>query len=73
MLLDLPAHDRHDVVEVLGHDAGDADFESVAATPALIDQIVGRTKPAGAIPGGWRRSSPDALHAPFERRCAKVT
>jgi elongation factor G len=31
MLLDLPAHGAADVVEVLEHDAGEADFESVAA------------------------------------------
>ncbi len=41
MLLDLPAHGAADVVEVLEHDAGDADFASVAAAHrALIDQIV---------------------------------
>ena len=41
LLLDLPAHGAADVVEVLEHDAGDADFESVAAAHrALIDQIV---------------------------------
>ena len=41
MLLDLPAHDRHDVVELLGHDSGESDFDSVsAAHRALIDQIV---------------------------------
>ena len=69
MLLDLPAHDRQDVVEVLGHDAGDADFESVAAAHrALIDQIVEEDEDLlaqyledGADP------SPEALHAPFEK------
>jgi elongation factor G len=69
MLLDLPAHNRHDVVEVLGHDSGDADFESVAAAHrALIDQIVeedeellARYLEEGADP------SPDELHAPFEK------
>ena len=41
MLLDLPAHGAADVVEVLEHAAGDADFESIAAAHrALIDQIV---------------------------------
>ena len=41
MLLDLPAHHGRDVVELLGHDDGDSDFESVAlAHRALIDQIV---------------------------------
>ncbi|MBW7903648.1 MAG: elongation factor G [Rhodocyclaceae bacterium] len=69
MLLDLPAHDRHDVVEVLGHDDGDADFASVAAAHrALIDQIVEEDEDLlakyledGADP------SPEALHAPFEK------
>ena len=69
MLLDLPAHDRHDVVEVLGHDSGDADFESVAAAHrALIDQIVeedeellARYLEEGTDP------SPEELHAPFEK------
>ena len=69
MLLDLPAHGAHDVVEVLEHDTGDADFESVAAAHrALIDQIVeededllARYLEEGADP------SPDELHAPFEK------
>ncbi|MDQ5942993.1 MAG: elongation factor, partial [Pseudomonadota bacterium] len=69
MLLDLPAHGRHDVVEVLGHDSGDADFESVAAAHrALIDQVVeededllARYLEEGTDP------SPEELHAPFEK------
>jgi len=69
MLLDLPAHDRRDVVEVLEHSAGDADFESVAsAHRALIDQIVeedetllARYLEDGADP------RPQELHAPFEK------
>jgi len=69
LLLDLPAHGRQEVVEVLGHDAGDADFASVAAAHrALIDQIVeedeallARYLDDGADP------SPDELHAPFEK------
>jgi elongation factor G len=69
MLLDLPAHDAADVVEVLEHDAGDADFESVAAAHrALIDQIVEEDEDLlaqyledGADP------SIAALHAPFEK------
>ena len=68
-LLDLPAHDRHDVVELLGHDSGEADFESVvAAHRALIDTIVeedetllARYLEDGADP------SLDELHAPFEK------
>ena len=69
MLLDLPAHGAADVVEVLEHDAGDADFESVAAAHrALIDQIVEEDEDLlaqyledGADP------SIVALHAPFEK------
>lgn len=69
LLLDLPAHDRSEVVEVFAHDAGDADFASVAAAHrALIDQIVeedetllARYLEDGADP------SPADLHAPFER------
>jgi len=69
MLLDLPAHGAADVVEVLEHDAGDADFESVAAAHrALIDQIVEEDEDLlaqyledGADP------SITALHAPFEK------
>ena len=69
MLLDLPAHRGQDVVELLGHDDGESDFESVAsAHRALIDQIVeededllARYLEEGADP------SPDELHAPFEK------
>jgi elongation factor G len=69
MLLDLPAHNRHEVVEVLDHTAGDADFDSIAAAHrALIDQIVeedenllARYLEDGADP------LPDELHAPFEQ------
>ncbi len=68
LLLDLPAHHGADVVDVLEHDSGDADFESVAdAHRALIDQIVeedesllARYLEDGADP------SIDELHAPFE-------
>ena len=69
MLLDLPAHRGQDVVELLGHDDGDSDFESVAtAHRALIDQIVeededllARYLDEGADP------SLEELHAPFEK------
>ena len=69
MLLDLPAHHGQDVVEVLGHDDGESDFESVAATHrALIDQIVeededllARYLDEGSDP------SVEELHAPFEK------
>ena len=69
MLLDLPAHDRSEVVEVLGHTAGDADFESVeAAHRALIDQIVEEDENllARYLEDG-QDPSLDELHAPFEQ------
>jgi elongation factor G len=69
LLLDLPAHGAADVVDVLDHADGDADFASVqAAHRALIDQLVEEDEDLlaqylddGADP------SPDALHAPFEK------
>ncbi|MFA7292162.1 MAG: elongation factor G [Rhodocyclaceae bacterium] len=69
MLLDLPAHDGDEVIEVLGHDSGETDFESVAAAHrALIDQVIEEDENLlakyledGADP------SPDELHAPFEK------
>ena len=69
MLLDLPAHDRRDVVEVLEHDAGDADFASVPlAHRALIDQIVeeDETLLARYLEDGKDPSVAD-LHAAFEQ------
>jgi len=69
MVLDLPAHGRKDVVEVLEHDSGDADFDSVQqAHRALIDQLVeededllARYLEAGVDPAAGE------LHAPFEK------
>ncbi|QDX81308.1 elongation factor G [Denitratisoma sp. DHT3] len=69
LLLDLPARHASGVVEVLEHEAGDSDFESVAAAHrALIDQLVeedeellARYLEDGADP------APAALHAPFEK------
>ena len=69
MLLDLPAHGAADVVEVLEHAAGDADFESVAAAHrALIDQIVEEDEDllAQYLEDGADPSAAD-LHAPFEK------
>ena len=69
MLLDLPAHGAADVVEVLEHDGGDADFESVAAAHrALIDQIVEEDENllAQYLEDGADPSVGD-LHAPFEK------
>ncbi len=69
LLLDLPAHGRQDVVEVLEHDKGDTDFDSVAhAHRELIDQLVEEDESLlaqylddGKDPGAA------ALHAPFEK------
>ncbi len=69
MLLDLPVRHGEEVVELLGHDDGESDFESVAAAHrALIDQIVeededllARYLEEGADP------SVEELHAPFEK------
>ena len=69
MLLDLPAHHSQDVVEVLGHDDGESDFESVAAAHrALIDQIVEEDEDllAKYLDDGVD-PNPDELHAPFEK------
>jgi len=69
MLLDLPAHNSSEVVEVLEHTAGDADFESVAAAHrALIDQIVEEDEDllARYLEDG-QDPSPEELHEPFER------
>ena len=73
LLLDLPAHDRHDVVEVLEHDGGrgdvTSDFDSIAhAHRQLIDQLVEEDESllARYLEEG---KDPDAaeLHAPFEK------
>lgn len=69
MLLDLPAHHGQDVVEVLGHDSGESDFESVAdAHRALIDQIVEEDEDllARYLDEG-KDPDPAELHAPFEK------
>jgi elongation factor G len=69
LLLDLPAHDRHDVVEVLEHDAGDADFDSIAhAHRELIDQLVEEDESllARYLEEGRDPAAAD-LHAPFEK------
>jgi elongation factor G len=69
LILDLPAHDRHDVVEVLEKDSGDADFDSVAAAHrALIDQIIEEDEDllAKYLEEGVEPSAAE-LHAPFEK------
>lgn len=69
LLLDLPAHRGADVIEVLEHASGDADFDSVAeAHRALIDQVVeeDETLLARYLEEGAEPSAAE-LHAPFER------
>ena len=69
LLLDLPAHGSADVVEVLEHDSGDADFDSVAeAHRALIDQLVEEDEDLlmQYLEDGADPSTSD-LHAPFEK------
>lgn len=69
MVLDLPVQGAAEVVEVLEHDAGDADFASVAAAHrALIDQIVEEDENllASYLEDG-ADPSPADLHAPFEQ------
>ncbi|HEY5632805.1 MAG TPA: elongation factor G [Burkholderiaceae bacterium] len=69
LVLDLPAHQGADVVDVLEHDSGEADIESVAdAHRALIDQIVeeDETLLARYLDDGTDPSV-DELHAPFEK------
>ena len=69
LVLDLPAHGAADVVEVLEHDSGDADFDSVAeAHRALIDQLVEEDEELlmQYLEDGADPSTSD-LHAPFEK------
>lgn len=69
LLLDLPARRGKEVVEVLEHDSGEADFDSVAAAHrALIDQIVEEDEDllARYLEDG-NDPDPAELHAPFEK------
>jgi len=69
MFLDLPAHHGGDVVEVLGHDSGDADIDSVAhAHRELIDQLVEEDEALMAryLEDG-EDPTPEQLHAAFEQ------
>lgn len=69
LLLDIPAHNGRDIVELLDHDEGSADLGSIAeAHRVLVDQLVeedeellARFLDTGADP------SPAELHAPFEK------
>ncbi|HTY99236.1 MAG TPA: GTP-binding protein, partial [Rhodocyclaceae bacterium] len=72
-LLDLPAHDRHDVIEVLEHDGGQgdemSDFDTVAhAHRELIDQLVEEDENllARYLDDG-KDPKAGELHAPFEK------
>jgi elongation factor G len=69
MLLDLPVHERQEVVELLGHDSGESDFESVAtAHRALVDQIIEEDESllARYLEDGVDPSL-EELHSPFEK------
>ncbi len=69
MVLDLPSRDRSAVVELLDHDSGDSDVDSVVqAHRALIDQIVeeDETLLARYLDDGTD-PTPAELHAPFEK------
>ncbi len=69
MLLDLPVRHGEEVVELLGHDAGESDFESIAnAHRALIDQIVEEDEEllARYLEEGTDPTL-EELHAPFEK------
>jgi elongation factor G len=68
-LLDLPARNRAEVVEVLEHESGDADFDTVAhAHRELIDQLVEEDEDllARYLEDG-KEPSAGELHAPFEK------
>jgi elongation factor G len=69
MFLDLPAHGGKDVVEVLEHDSGDADLDTVEhAHRDLIDQLVEEDEDLMAryLEDG-KDPTPDELHAAFEK------
>ncbi|MBI4986793.1 MAG: GTP-binding protein, partial [Rhodocyclales bacterium] len=73
MFLDLPIHDRHEVVEVLEHDAGPdgatSDIDDVAhAHRELIDQLVEEDEDLMAryLEEG-KDPTADELHAAFEK------
>lgn len=69
LLLDLPAQHGHQVIELLSHEEGEADIESVsAAHRALIDTLVeeDETLLARYLDDGVDPSEAE-LHAPFEK------
>lgn len=69
LLLDLPAHEGAEVVELLDHADGDADLGDVAAAHRqLVDQLVEEDEDllARFLDDG-KDPSPEELHAPFEK------
>jgi len=68
LVLDLPAHGGKDVVEVLEHDSGDADFGSVAeAHSKLIERLV--EEDMGLLEKYLEEGEepkPAEIHSPFE-------
>lgn len=69
LLLELPLHNRQEVVELLGHNEGESDFASVAAAHRdLIDQLIEEDDSllARYLEDGLEPCAQE-LHAPFER------
>jgi elongation factor G len=69
MLLDLPAAHGQEVIDLLNHDNGESDFESVTESHrALVDQIIEEDENllARYLEDG-EEPAPDELHAPFEK------
>jgi elongation factor G len=69
LLLDIPAHDGKDIVELLDHDKGDADLGSVNdAHRQLVDQLVEEDEDllARFLEEG-KDPTAEELHAPFEK------
>ena len=68
LVLDLPAHNAKEVVEVLGHNTGQADFSSVAeAHSELIERIVEEDMELleKYLEEG-KEPQPSEMHSPFE-------
>ncbi|MDR1367141.1 MAG: GTP-binding protein, partial [Candidatus Accumulibacter sp.] len=69
MLLDLPSGHGREVIDLLNHDSGESDFESVTESHrALIDQIIEEDESllARYLEDG-EEPTPDELHASFEK------
>ncbi len=66
--LELPADNAEEVVEVLGHAEGTADFSSVAAAhAALVEQVVEVDEAVMERYLAEGDLAPEVLHAPFEQ------